>query len=629
MKVVKRDGKFVDYESDKIRIAIGKANAEVEESMRATEKEITSIIKYIESLDRKRILVEDIQDIIEEKLMSLGHYLLAKKYIVYRYTRALVRKKNASDESILNLLQRTNRDALEESTKKRASEISVQRNLIASEVSKDLTKRILLPEKIVRAEEEGILYFHAKEYFIQPMLNSSYIHIGNMLEEGTVLNGVKIVSPKSFQVASTILPQIVSEVSNGQYGEVYLNILELAPYLRESEKNIRTKYKNFLAVEKEILGEIIKERLKKELRSGVQTLLYQLNTLMTSKGVRPNVTFFLSLDENSSYREEQIMIMEELLTQKAVGIQNEDGEFEIPEYPKFIYGLNENNNLTGGKYDFLTKKVLECMEKGSSITFLSEKKMKELFSHIFSPMNDGIFLDPWVETKKEILFEGRSHQGTVTLNLPHIAILSEKEEEKFFAILKEKLDLCYEALMCKHYALLGTPAFVSPIHFRYGALARLEKEEKIDQLLKGRTSALSLGYIGLNEMTEFMEKGSDFTFQVLSFLREACKRFEEESGIKFLLSAMEDPILSSNFLTIDKEKYGIIKGVTNKESYSNFSSFKDPMERLSTDSKIQEISMGGFLSKMGIDLKKESLVREVLSYVYENMLVIELKKKEG
>jgi len=459
MKVIKRDGRAVEYNKEKIVVAIEKANQEVKASERASKAEIKEITDYIESLNKKRILVEDIQDIIEEKLMDIKKFELAKKYIVYRYTRALVRKQNTTDESILGLIKTTNTEVMEENSNKNAIIASTQRDLIAGEVSKDLTKRILLPEKITKAHEEGILHFHDADYFLQPIFNCCLINISDMLDNGTVMNGKLIESPKSFQVACTVMTQIIAAVASSQYGGQSVDISHLGKYLRKSynkfKSEIEKDYKGKLT--NDVIEGLIQQRLKSELSAGVQTIQYQINTLMTTNGQSPFVTLFLNLRADDPYIKENAMIIEEILKQRLQGIKNEKGVYITPAFPKLVYVLDEHNCLKGGEYDYLTKLAVKCSSKRFYPDYISAKKMRENYQgNVFGPMGCRSFLAPWKDENGNYKFEGRFNQGVVSINLPQIGIIAGSDEEKFWKLLDERLELCYEALMCRHYALLGT-----------------------------------------------------------------------------------------------------------------------------------------------------------------------------
>ncbi len=579
MKIIKRDGRAVDYDREKIMIAIEKANKEVRPKERASKDEIKGIIHYIEELGKKRMLVEDIQDIIEEQLMEIGKYELSKKYIVYRYTRALVRKQNTTDESILGLIRNENKELAEENSNKNTLLASTQRDYIAGEVSRDLTKRLLLPEKIVKADNEGILHFHDADYFVQPIFNCCLINIADMLDNGTVMNGKLIESPKSFEVACTVVTQIIAAVASNQYGGQSVDLIHLGKYLRKTydkfKKEMQEKYEE--KITEDLLEEIIQDRLKAELKAGVQTIQYQINTLMTTNGQSPFVTLFLHLEGNDPYIKENAMIIEEVLRQRIQGIKNEKGVYVTPAFPKLVYVLDECNNLTGGEYDYLTKLAVKCSSKRMYPDYISAKKMRENYEgNVFSPMGCRSFLSPWKDEKGNYQFEGRFNQGVVSINLPQIGIVADGDEEKFWKELDERLELCKEALMCRHYALLGIKSDISPIHWQYGAIARLKKEETIDKLLVGGYSTISLGYIGLYEVTKLMtgesqttEKGHQFAIKLMKRLREATDKWKKETNIGFALYGTPAESLCYKFARIDKEKFGIIKDVTDKGYYTN------------------------------------------------------------
>ena len=545
MIVIKRDGQEVNYNRSKIIVAIGKANEEVPEEERVSDEEIEEIVSYVETRKRKRILVEDIQDIIEQKLMALGKYDLAKRYIVYRYTRELVRRANTTDDSILSLIKNSNKEVMEENSNKNATAASTQRDLIAGEVSKDLTKRLLLPEKIAKAHEDGILHFHDADYFVQPIFNCCLINIQDMLDNGTVMNGKLIESPKSFQVACTVMTQIISAVASSQYGGQSVDLKHLGKYLRKSHDKYEKAYRAHFGDEfdDKTIEKLVQDRLKDELKSGVQTIQYQINTLMTTNGQSPFVTLFLNLDEKNEYIEENAMIVEEILRQRLEGIKNEKGVYVTPAFPKLIYVLDENNCLKGGKYDYITKLAVKCSAKRMYPDYISAKKMRENYEgNVFSCMGCRSFLSPWKDENGNYKFEGRFNQGVVSINLPQIGILAKGNEEVFWKLMDERLELCFEALMCRHNALKGTLSDVSPIHWQYGAIARLDKGEKIDPLLYGGYSTMSLGYIGLYEVTKLMKGvshtdpvGEEFALRVMNHMKEAADRWRDETNIGFSL----------------------------------------------------------------------------------------------
>ncbi len=644
MKVIKRDGRAVDYDREKIRIAIDKANQEVRPRERATKEEVKEIINYIEELGKKRILVEDIQDIIEEKLMEVQKYELAKKYIVYRYTRALVRKQNTTDESILGLIRNENKELAEENSNKNTMLASTQRDYIAGEVSRDLTKRMLLPEKISKAHEEGILHFHDADYFIQPIFNCCLIDIGNMLDNGTVMNGKMIESPKSFQVACTVTTQIIAAVASNQYGGQSVDMIHLGKYLRKSynkfKKEIEEKYGNKL--KSDIIEDLVQTRLKAELKAGVQTIQYQINTLMTTNGQSPFVTLFLHLEKDDPYIKENAMIIEEILRQRYQGIKNEAGVYVTPAFPKLVYVLDEFNSLKGGEYDYLTKLAVKCSAKRMYPDYISAKKMRENYEgNVFSPMGCRSFLSPWKDENGNYKFEGRFNQGVVSINLPQIGIIADGDEEKFWKLLDERLELCKEALMCRHYALLGTHSDISPIHWQYGALARLKKGETIDKLLYGGYSTISLGYIGIYELTKLMKgvsqtepEGHDFALKVMKHLNEATQRWKKETNIGFALYGTPAESLCYRFARIDKERFGTIKDVTDKGYYTNSYHVDvrekiDAFEKLKFESEFQNISTGGAISYIEIPNMSKNIdaLESVVKFIYDNIQYAEFNTK--
>ena len=644
MKVIKRDGHTVTYDRSKIITAIKKANAEVEPCEKVTDEKIEEIVQGIESKNRPRMLVEDIQDIIEQKLMADGKFVLAKTYIIYRYTRELVRKANTTDDSILSLIKNRNKDVMEENSNKNATVASTQRDLIAGEVSKDLTRRVLLPEKISKAHDEGVLHFHDADYFLQPIFNCCLINIGDMLDNGTVMNGKLIESPKSFQVACTVMTQIISSVASSQYGGQSVDIRHLGKYLRKSYN----KYKNKLVeefgdkIDDAILEQMAQDRLQDELRSGVQTIQYQINTLMTTNGQSPFVTLFLNLDPNDEYIEENAIIVEEILRQRLEGIKNEKGVYVTPAFPKLIYVLDEHNCLKGGKYEYITKLAVKCSAKRLYPDYISAKKMRENYEgNVFSCMGCRSFLSPWKDENGNYKWEGRFNQGVVSLNLPQIGILAKGNEEKFWSMLDERLDLCYEALMCRHNALLGVTSDVSPVHWQYGAIARLKKGEKIDPLLKDGYSTISLGYIGLYEVTKLMTgkshtepEGEEFALRVMNRLRKACDTWKEETGLGFGLYGTPAESLCYRFARIDQERFGTIEDVTDKGYYTN-SYHVDVREKIDAfskfrfESQFQTISSGGAISYVEIPNMRHNLeaLEEIVRFIYDNIQYAEFNTK--
>lgn len=644
MIVIKRDGQEVNYNRSKIIVAIGKANEEVPEEERISDQEIEEIVSYVETRKRKRILVEDIQDIIEQKLMALGKFDLAKRYIVYRYTRELVRRANTTDDSILSLIKNSNKEVMEENSNKNATAASTQRDLIAGEVSKDLTKRLLLPEKIAKAHEEGILHFHDADYFVQPIFNCCLINIQDMLDNGTVMNGKLIESPKSFQVACTVMTQIISAVASSQYGGQSVDLKHLGKYLRKSHDKYEKAYRAHFGDEfdDDTIEKLVQDRLKDELKSGVQTIQYQINTLMTTNGQSPFVTLFLNLDENNEYIEENAMIVEEILRQRLEGIKNEKGVYVTPAFPKLIYVLDENNCLKGGKYDYITKLAVKCSAKRMYPDYISAKKMRENYEgNVFSCMGCRSFLSPWKDENGNYKFEGRFNQGVVSINLPQIGILAKGNEEVFWKLMDERLQLCFEALMCRHNALKGTLSDVSPIHWQYGAIARLDKGERIDPLLYGGYSTMSLGYIGLYEVTKLMKGvshtdpvGEEFALRVMNHMKEAADRWRDETNIGFSLYGTPAESLCYRFARIDLEKFGEIKDITDKGYYTNSYHVDvrekiDAFSKFSFESQFQKISSGGSISYVEIPNMRHNLeaLEEVVKFIYDNIQYAEFNTK--
>lgn len=576
--------------------------------------------------------------------MEDGKFVLAKTYIIYRYSRELIRKANTTDDSILSLIQNRNKDVMEENSNKNATVASTQRDLIAGEVSKDLTKRMLLPEKISKAHEEGAIHFHDADYFLQPIFNCCLINIGDMLDNGTVMNGKLIESPKSFQVACTIVTQIIASVASSQYGGQSVDIRHLGKYLRKSHDKYQKKISAAVGdtIDQETIDTLVRERVNDELRSGVQTIQYQINTLMTTNGQSPFVTLFLNLDENDEYVEENAMIIEEILRQRIEGIKNEVGVYVTPAFPKLIYVLDEHNCLKGGKYDYLTKLAIKCSAKRMYPDYISAKKMRENYEgNVFSCMGCRSFLSPWKDENGNYKWEGRFNQGVVSLNLPQIAILSKGNEDKFWSLLDERLQLCYDALMCRHRALEGVTSDVSPVHWQYGAIARLKKGEVIDPLLHNGYSTISLGYIGVYEMTKLMTgvshtdpKGEEFALKVMKHLRAACDKWKADTGLGFGLYGTPAESLCYRFARIDKERFGTIKDVTDKGYYTN-SYHVDVREKIDAfskfrfESQFQNISSGGAISYVEIPNMRNNLdaLAEVVRYIYDNIQYAEFNTK--
>lgn len=643
MKVIKRDGSTVDFDRSKIIKAISKANEAVDLEDRISDKQIEKIVDEISSRHRTRLLVEDIQDMVEEKLMEQQKYRLMKAYILYRYERALVRKANTTDDSILSLIKNANKEVMEENSNKNARTASTQRDLIAGEVSRDLTRRILLPEYISKAHDEGAIHFHDSDYFVQPIFNCCLVNIKDMLDNGTVMNGKLIESPKSFQTACTIVTQIIASVASSQYGGQSVNVAHLGKYLRRTkEKYIKQCDELFGDENPEEKAKIVEMRLKDELKAGVQTIQYQINTLMTTNGQSPFVTLFLYLDEKDEYIEENAMIIEEILRQRYKGIKNEVGVYITPAFPKLVYVLDENNNLTGGKYDYLTRLAAKCSAKRFYPDYISAKQMRENYEgNVFSPMGCRSFLSPWKDENGEYKFEGRFNQGVVSINLPQCGILARGDEKKFWEILEERLQLCFDALMCRHNALLGTVSDTSPVHWQYGAIARLDKGEKIDKFLFGGYSSISLGYIGLYEVTKLVKgvshtdpKGTEFALKVMNCLRDHCEKWKKETNIGFALYGTPAESLCYRFARIDKERFGTIKDVTDKGYYTNSYHVDvreeiDAFSKFTFESQFQKISSGGAISYVEVPNMNNNItaIEDVIKFIYDNIQYAEFNTK--
>ena len=629
MKVIKRDGRAVDYDKTKIQVAIEKANMEVSQANRASQKDIERITEYIEELNKKRILVEDIQDIIEEKLMEIKKYELAKKYIVYRYTRALVRKQNTTDETILGIIRNDNEENINKNITPAA-----QRNYIAGEVSRDLTRRLLLPEKIAKADEEGKIYFHNADYFVHPMIHSSYINIGDMLDNGTVVNGKMVESPKSFLVACTVATQIMAVIVENQSSGQVIDMIHFGKYLRKSynmlKKQIEEEYQG--NVNEEFIENLVRDRVKSELQAGIQMIQYQLNTLEVVCGKKPQVTLFLHLDKEDEYIKENAMIIEEILKQRYRGIKNENGENIIPDFPKLVYVLDEFNSLNGGEYDYLTNLALK-----SSINYISAKNMKENYKgNIFCPMGDEHFLSLWKNSEGKYQFEGRFNQGIVSINLPQVALESNENEEKFWDVLNERLELCFETLMCRHYSLVGISSEISPIHWQHGALTRLEKEKRIDGLLYGGYSTLALGYTGVEDTVKILKKlsiidkeGYELGIKIVKYLRDVTNKWSKETNIDFVLCAVTSKNVVNRFTKLDKEKYGSLKGIIDKKTYMPAFYIKNKekiglIDRLKLENEFQKLSNGGAVSEVELKGLKKDEIEQLIRLIYDELLYVKL-----
>jgi len=660
MKIIKRDGHIVEYCPEKIERAIEKANKEVEEEDRASATQIKNIIKYIESLGKKRILVEDVQDIIETKLMSIGKYNLAKKYITYRYTRELVRKSNSTDLAIKELIDGDSEYWNTENSNKNAKIVTVQRDYLAGITSTDITKRFLLPEDVVQAHDDGIIHFHDADYFAQNALhNCDLINLDDMLQNGTIINGVKIEKPHRFITAATIATQLITAVSSSQYGGCTITLTHLAPFVRESYNRYLEKYKK-RKLTKEQCEKFAKEDLKKEVIDGVQTFQYQINSMTTTNGQAPFLSVNMYLGETEEYKEELAMIIEEVLKQRILGMKNEKGVYVTPAFPKLLYVLEEDNIKKGSKYYYLTELAAECTAKRMVPDYISEKIMKELKKNEYGEgecypcMGCRSFLTPdrsislgniakalnYKEGKGK--YYGRFNQGVVTINLVDAALTSDKDMDKFWEILDERLDLCHRALQIRHKRLAAVTSDVAPILWQHGALARLEKGESIHDLLHHGYSTISLGYAGLYECVKYMTGEShtkegepkEFGLKVMQKLNDKCKEWKEAEDIDY--SVYGTPIESTTykFAKCLKDRFGVIKGITDRDYITNsyhvpvFEEI-DAFTKLKLESEFQKLSPGGAISYIETPNLANNLeaVMEIIQFIYDNIMYAELNTK--
>ena len=655
MKIIKRDGTIVAYNPEKIRIAIGKANNEVTKKQKATEEQIEEIIKYIEDLKKSRILVEDIQDIIEEKLMEIEKYQLAKKYITYRYTRELVRKSNTTDQSIKELIEGESEYWNNENSNKNATVVTTQRDYLAGITSTDITRRFLLSEDIVKAHDEGIIHFHDADYFAQHMHNCCLVNLEDMLQNGTVISETMIEKPHSFSTACNIATQAIAQIASSQYGGQSISLSHLAPFVQVSREKfigqVRDEFeKTGIDASEEKIKEVAELRVKDEIKRGVQMIQYQVITLMTTNGQAPFVTVFMYIDEvpEGQTRDDLALVTEEVLRQRMQGVKNEQGVYITPAFPKLIYVLEEDNIHEDSKYWYLTEIAAQCTAKRMVPDYISEKKMKELKvdangnGQCFPCMGCRSFLTPYIdpETGKPKYY-GRFNQGVVTLNLVDVACSSGKDMDKFWSILNERLDLCKRALMCRHYRLKGTPSDVAPILWQNGALARLKKGETIDKLLYGGYSTISLGYAGLCECTYYMKgvthtnpEGTEFALKVMQYLNDTCKRWAAETNIDFSLYGTPLESTTYKFSKCLQKRFGKIAGVTDKNYITNsyhvhVTEQINAFEKLKFESQFQKLSPGGAISYVEVPDMQNNIpaVLKVMQYIYDNIMYAELNTK--
>lgn len=648
MKVIKRNGHMVDYCPEKIEEAIRKANLEVEEDDQASSVQIKNIIKYIEKLGKKRILVEDIQDIIEMKLMSIGKYTLAKKYITYRYTRELVRKSNTTDLAIKELIDGESSYWNTENSNKNAKVVTTQRDYLAGITSTDITRRFLLPEDIVQAHDDGIIHFHDADYFAQNALhNCDLIDLEDMLQNGTNINGIMIEKPHRFLTAMTIATQLITAVNSSQYGGCTITLTHLAPFVRLSKEFYEKKYKARKCTKAEI-EKYVAEDLKKEIIDGVQTFQYQINSMTTTNGQAPFLSVCMYLGETEEYKEELAMLIEEVLKQRIEGMKNEKGVFITPAFPKLLYVLEEDNIKKGSKYFYLTKLAAECTAKRMVPDYISEKVMKENKidkngnGQCYPCMGCRSFLTPYVDKNGKPKYYGRFNQGVVTINLVDVALSSDKNEEDFWQIFDERLELCHRALQIRHKRLSRATSDVAPILWQHGALARLEKGESIHELLHHGYSTISLGYAGLYECVKYMTGnshtdngvGKEFGLRVMQHLNDKCKEWKQAEDIDY--SVYGTPIESTTykFAKCLRDRFGIIKGITDRGYITNsyhvpvFEEI-DAFTKLKLESEFQRLSPGGAISYIETSNLSGNLdaVMEVIKFIYDNIMYAELNTK--
>ena len=665
MRVIKRNGAEVDFDIVKIIAAITKANNVVDESERMTPVQIQRIAESVElecqKLDRAPT-VEEIQDFVETHIMAHGAYEVAKRYITYRYNRSLVRKSNTTDDKILSLIECNNEEAKQENSNKNPVVNSTQRDYMAGEVSRDLTNRVLLPADIVKAHEEGIIHFHDSDYYAQHMHNCDLVNLEDMLQNGTVITGTLIEKPHSFATACNIATQIVAQVASNQYGGQSISLTHLAPFVDVSRQKIRKTVLSEMAdigfmPGEEKISEIVEKRLREEIRRGVQTIQYQVVTLLTTNGQAPFITVFMYLGEaeNEQEKKDLALIIEETLEQRYEGVKNEQGVWVTPAFPKLIYVLEEDNIHEDSPYYYLTQLAAKCTARRMVPDYISEKKMLELKGDVYACMGCRSFLTPdrftdagvgnianaknYVPGKHR--YYGRFNQGVVTLNLPDIALSSGGNIEKFWQIFDERLDLCYRALMCRHERLKGTLSDAAPILWQYGACARLAKGEPIDKLLYNGYSTISLGYAGLYECVKYMTGKSHtdpaakpFAIEIMQYMNDACKRWKEKENIDFSIYGTPLESTTYKFAKCLQKRFGVIEGITDKGYITNsyhvhVTEQIDAFSKLKFEAEFQHLSPGGAISYVEVPNMQQNLeaVLQVMKFIYENIIYAELNTK--
>ena len=665
MKVLKRNGAEVSFDIDKIAAAITKANESVNEDERMTATQIDRIAESVEfscvKMNRSPS-VEEIQDLVEYQIMAHGAYEVAKSYITYRYTRSLVRQSNTTDEKIMSLIECNNEEAKQENSNKNPIVNSTQRDYMAGEVSKDLTERILLPQEIVDAHNQGILHFHDADYFAQHMHNCDLVNLEDMLQNGTVITGTLIERPHSFSTACNIATQIIAQVASNQYGGQSITLAHLAPFVDVSRQKFRKIVENEMAalnidVSEEKLSELVELRVKDEIKRGVQTIQYQVVTLLTTNGQAPFITVFMYLNEAKNEREKAdlALIIEEMLKQRIEGVKNEKGVYVTPAFPKLIYTLEEDNITEDSKYWYLTKLAAKCTAKRMVPDYISEKKMLELKGDVYTCMGCRSFLTPDRFTDKGIgnianagnyepgkhKYYGRFNQGVVTINLPDVALSSGGNTEKFWSIFEERLELCHRALRCRHERLLGTPSDVAPILWQYGALARLKKGETIDKLLFNGYSTISLGYAGLYECVKYMTgkshtdpEATPFALAVMQKMNDKCAEWKNDENIDYSLYGTPLESTTYKFAKCLQRRFGIIDGITDKGYITNsyhvhVSEHISAFDKLKFESQFQQLSPGGAISYVEVPDMQDNIdaVLSVMKFIYDNIIYAELNTK--
>ena len=657
MKVIKRNGSEVDFDITKIIAAITKANDVVEESERMTPMQIRRIAESVDLACQKMNRspsVEEIQDLVEKQIMAHGAFEVAKRYITYRYTRSLVRRSNTTDEKILSLIECCNEEAKQENSNKNPVVNSTQRDYMAGEVSRDITNRILLPPDIVEAHNEGIIHFHDSDYFAQHMHNCDLVNLEDMLQNGTVITGTLIERPHSFSTACNIATQIIAQVASNQYGGQSISLTHLAPFVQVSREKIRRQLQEEMQevkadITEEQLSNMVEKRLRDEIRRGVQTIQYQVVTLLTTNGQAPFVTVFMYLNEakNEQEKHDLALIIEEVLQQRYEGVKNESGVWVTPAFPKLIYVLEEDNIYENSEYYYLTRMAAKCTAKRMVPDYISEKKMLELKvdkngeGHCYTCMGCRSFLTPYVDENGKPKYYGRFNQGVVTINLVDVALSSGGNLERFWKIFDERLELCHRALMCRHNRLKGTLSDAAPILWQYGACARLKKGETIDKLLYGGYSTISLGYAGLYECVKYMTgkshtdpSATPFALEIMQYMNTACKKWKEEHNIDFSLYGTPLESTTYKFAKCLQRRFGIIEGITDKGYITNsyhvhVTEEINAFDKLKFEAQFQHLSPGGAISYVEVPNMQQNLeaVLQVMRFIYDNIIYAELNTK--